>query len=97
MGTQCKWKPIIMLTILASPKLLRSCFFRLCLKVFKQVVFFIDLGRLFHIERSMFDKPFSPILVFQKRILSLTSYFLILFCMEWRIHKPHSNTTDQHY
>ena len=50
--------------MLLLAKLLRYLFFRLCLKVFKKVVFFKDPGRLFHREEPMYERPFSPMLVF---------------------------------
>ena len=71
----------MILSVLASANLPRHYLFRLCLKVFETVVFFIDQGRLFHTEGPMYERPFCPILVFRKGTLSLEKLLLdsILF------------------
>ena len=46
-------------------------FFRLRLKVFKTLVFFIDSGRLFHREGPMYERPLWFMLIFKKRNLEL--------------------------
>ena len=76
MGKEYKEIPILILSTYLPAKLPMYCFFRLCLKVFKTVVLFINSGRLLHREGPVYGRPFCPILFFRKGTLSLTKLLL---------------------
>ena len=57
---------------------LKKCFLRLCLKVFKLLVFFNVFGIWFQNERPIKYKAFWPVFVFQEGCLSFQKLFLKL-------------------
>ena len=74
--------------------LLKKCFLRLCLKVFKLLIFFNFSGIWFQSEEPMKDKAFWPVFVFQKGHLSFDKLFLKLILPSGGNSKRHSSSTD---
>ena len=73
---------------------LKKCFLRLCLKVFKLLVFFNFSGIWFQNEGPVKGKAFWPVFVFQKGCLSFKKLFPKLILPLGKIWKLHSSSTD---
>ena len=73
---------------------LKKCFLRLCLKVFKVLLFLNVSGIWFQNKGPIKDKAFWPVFVFQKGCLSFKKLFPKLIYLWAKIRKLHSSSTD---